>query len=86
MGIGTGRFAVPLAIKYGIESCKRMRDIAITKGIDVIDGVAEDLPLDNDSFDYVLMITTICFLDDIEKALSEAYRIIRKIGGKNANI
>jgi len=46
----------------------------------VIEGVAEELPFEDESFDFLLMVTTICFLDDAEEALREAHRVL-KLGG-----
>ena len=57
-----------------------MRKIAKQGGIDVIDGEAEKLPFDDSRFDYLLMVTTICFLDDILGSLKEAYRVIKTLG------
>jgi len=77
IGVGSGRFAEPLGIKFGIEPSHSMREIAESKGIKVADGVAEDLPYKNSSFDLALMITTICFLDDVKKAFFEVYRVLK---------
>lgn len=76
IGVGTGRFAAPLGIKDGVEPSKRMRRIAQERGVRVLDGVAEKLPYDNSSFDFVLMVTTVCFVDDLDKAFREAYRVL----------
>ena len=76
VGVGTGRFAEPLEIKIGVEPSKRMREIAQKQGIQVLDGVAEKLPFDDSQFDFVLMVTTVCFVDDISKALLEAHRVL----------
>ena len=54
IGVGTGRFAEPLGIKMGVEPSKRMREIAQKKGIQVLDGVAEELSFDDSKFDFVL--------------------------------
>jgi len=80
IGIGSGRFAAPLGIKTGIEPSAKMREIARKRGIDVVAGIGEALPFDDSMFDFVLMVTTICFLDDIETALKEAYRVLRPDG------
>lgn len=80
IGVGTGRFAAPLGIKHGVEPSAKMREIAKQRGIDVIDGEAEKLPFDDSRFDYLLMVTTICFLDDILGSLKEAYRVIKTLG------
>lgn len=76
IGVGTGRFAEPLGIKIGVEPSKRMRGIAQKRGIRVLNGVAEELPFYDFQFDFALMVTTVCFVDDINRALLEAYRII----------
>jgi SAM-dependent methyltransferase len=76
VGVGTGRFADPLGLKTGLEPSVRMREIARHRGIEVLAGVAENLPFGDDKFDLVLMVTTVCFLDDIHKAFREAYRVL----------
>lgn len=81
IGIGTGRFAIPFDIKEGVEPSEIMREFAIQKGLTVYDGIAEELPLQDNSYDFALMVTTICFVDDIGKSFSEVKRIL-KPGGK----
>jgi SAM-dependent methyltransferase len=76
IGVGTGRFAEPLGIKIGVEPSKRMGDIAQNRGIQVLTAVAEALPFEDSQFDFVLMVTTVCFVDDIGQALLEAHRIL----------
>jgi ubiquinone/menaquinone biosynthesis C-methylase UbiE len=80
IGVGSGKFAQPLDIKFGVEPSYEMRKIAESRGIKVWNGVAENLPLKNGSFDLVLMVTTLCFLDDVRKAFSEVYRILKPGG------
>ena len=80
VGIGTGRFAVPLGIKNGVEPSYQMRKIAIERGLNVVEGVAENLPFEGNSFDLVLMVTTICFVDDAPKALKECFRVLKNNG------
>lgn len=80
VGVGTGRFAAPLGVKTGLEPSRKMADLARKKGIDVYSGVAEELPFPENDFDYVLMVTTICFLDDIQASFREAFRVIRPGG------
>lgn len=77
IGVGTGRFAAPLDIKLGVEPSKTMRKIARKKGIEVVNGVAESIPFDNNQFDFALMVTTICFLDDIETSFKEVFRVLK---------
>lgn len=80
IGVGTGRFAEPLGIKVGIEPSSSMRAIAQERGINAIDGVAEKLPIESETFDYALFVTTICFLDSLNQAFSEAFRILKPKG------
>jgi ubiquinone/menaquinone biosynthesis C-methylase UbiE len=80
VGVGSGRFADPLTIKIGVDPSKELGKIAKERGIEVIDGVAESLPFPDSQFDFVLMVTTLCFLDDIETALEEVYRVLKSGG------
>ena len=80
IGVGSGLFAEPLGIKTGIEPSEAMREKAKERGINVVDGVAENLPWEDNSIDYVLMVTTICFVDDVKKSLSEVYRVLQNSG------
>lgn len=77
IGVGTGRFAASLGIKWGIEPSKRMREFARRRGIIVIGGIAENLPFSDNLFDVVLFVTTICFINNIMPSLEEAYRVLK---------
>ncbi|MBN2382565.1 class I SAM-dependent methyltransferase [bacterium] len=80
VGVGSGKFAVPLGIKTGVEPSEKMAIKAVKQGIRVIRSVAEDLPFFDSTFDYVLMVTTICFVDDILKSFREAFRVLKPYG------
>jgi len=80
VGVGSGKFAVPLGIKIGVEPSDRMAAKAEKHGIRVFRNVAEDLPFSDSEFDFVLMVTTICFVDDILTSFREAFRVL-KTGG-----
>jgi SAM-dependent methyltransferase len=80
VGVGTGRFAVPLGISIGLEPSPAMAEIARAKSINVVEGVAETLPFSAEEFDFILMVTTICFLDDIDAAFKEAWRVLKPGG------
>jgi len=80
IGVGSGKFAEPLGIKLGVEPSPKMRKIAEKRGIKVIDGTAEKLPFDDSQFVFALMVTTICFLDDLETAFKEACRVLKPDG------
>jgi len=76
IGAGTRRFAVPLGIGFGVEPALEMARVARRTGMQIVSGVAESLPFKSECFDLVLMVTAICFFDDVEAALCEARRIL----------
>lgn len=76
IGIGSGKFAVPLGIKVGVEPSIQMAAKAKKLGLEVHPGVAEELPFPAGQFDFVLMVTTICFVDDVLKSFQEALRVL----------
>jgi SAM-dependent methyltransferase len=80
IGVGTGRFAIPLGIKTGIDPSLPMLVTARDRGINAIDGVAEKLPIEPETFDYALFVTTICFLDSLDQAFGEVSRILKPNG------
>lgn len=80
IGVGSGRFAAPLSVTFGVEPSPRMAELSRARGIDVVIGVAEALPFPDETFDLALMVTTICFVDDIARALGEVFRVLRANG------
>jgi ubiquinone/menaquinone biosynthesis C-methylase UbiE len=80
IGVGSGRFAKPLNIKCGVEPSESMAKIAEERGMKIINAVAENLPIENHSYDFATMVTTVCFLSDIPKAFSEVHRILKPGG------
>jgi SAM-dependent methyltransferase len=80
IGVGTGRFAAPLGIRFGVEPSHEMGDLAMYRGIDVYQFFGESLPFDDGSFSHVLLVTTICFLNDLKAALKEVYRVLQPSG------
>lgn len=80
IGVGTGRFAQHFDIKHGVEPSENMAQIAEQRGIKVIRAVAEDLPIETGTFDFALLVTTVCFLTDIPKAFLEIKRILKSKG------
>ncbi len=78
IGVGTGRFAAPLGIKYGVDPCARMLEIARARGVDVKLGYGEKLPFRDASFDYAAIIITLCFVKDPVRVLEEARRVLKR--------
>lgn len=81
IGVGTGRFALPLDVPIGIDPSQEMLSIAEKRGIKVILGRGEHLPLRDEEFDYALIVTTLCFVEKPKQVIREARRVIRR-GGK----
>lgn len=80
IGVGTGNFAVPLGVRMGVEPSETIARKARQRGLTVYSGVAEDLPFSDSAFDFVLMVTVICFFDDVARSFTEAFRVL-KTGG-----
>lgn len=80
IGVGTGRFAEPLGVTYGIDPAREILQPATDRGIDVVQGVAEAVPFADDTFDLVLVVTTICFVDSVDTMFAEAGRLLRPGG------
>ena len=81
VGVGSGRFAFPLGVKLGIDPSKNMLREAKERGIQVIQGVGEELPFRDGTFDFVLIVVTLCFVENPVNVLSEARRVL-KTGGR----
>ena len=77
IGVGTGRFAAPLGVKTGVDPSGSMLSYAIKRGISVCKGIAEALPFRDGVFDYGLIITTLCFVNDPTAMLTEACRTLK---------
>ncbi|MFB6095737.1 MAG: class I SAM-dependent methyltransferase, partial [Halodesulfurarchaeum sp.] len=80
IGVGTGRFAERLGIEVGIDPAGAVLPVAAERGASVARGVAESLPVRDDSFGLALVVTTICFVDDVSATLAEAARVLRPGG------
>jgi ubiquinone/menaquinone biosynthesis C-methylase UbiE len=78
--IGSGIFAEQLDIKFGIDPSEKMLDLARKRNLNVVNGFAQNLPFPDESFDFAAFITSICFIKNPDKAIKEAYRILRKEG------
>jgi len=80
IGVGSGRFAAPLGVPIGLDPSRAMLRYASRRGIHTVQGVAESLPFAEATFDYILVATTICFVDDPASMLREAWRVLRPQG------
>ncbi len=80
IGVGTGEFASALGIKYGVDPALNALLKARERGVVCVQGIAEELPFRDGVFDNVFMIVTICYVKDINKALSESNRVLKENG------
>ncbi len=69
VGVGTGAFAAPLGVDLGIDPSRPMLERARSRGVPVVQGIAEGLPLRDGSVGTAFLIVTICFLRDPTLAL-----------------
>lgn len=81
VGVGTGRFAAALGIREGLDPSEPALALARSRGIDALQGTAEQLPYAEEVFDGVLVVATLCFVADARLAMKE-FRRVMKPGGR----
>lgn len=80
VGVGTGFFASRLGVGYGIDPSLSMLALARERGVEVVAGVGEELPFRDGVFGAVLLVVTLCFVDDPEAVVRESARVLRNGG------
>ena len=80
VGVGTGRFALLAQEVFGVDVAESPLRIAKSRGIKVIRAKAEELPFRENTFSCVMLIVTICFVDNPRSVLEEARRILKEDG------
>ncbi len=80
IGAGTGVFAKRLGMGLGVEPAASMARRCRAKGVPVVLGAAEALPLASGSFSQGAMITVECFLEDLGRSFDEVARILEPRG------
>ena len=80
VGIGTGLFARELGIRMGNDPSEAMLRVAQSRNLITYRCEGNSLPFHDGYFDFLLMVTTICFLDDVAGTLKECFRVIRHGG------
>ena len=76
IGVGTGRFAVPLGIRLGIDPSLPMLRMARARSVGVVRGKAEALPFRDASLVSILVMTSLCYFDDPQLGFREIRRIL----------
>ncbi len=64
----------------GADPSLPLLEIAAGRGIKTVRGTAENLPYETDELDGILLVVTLCFLDDPEGAMREFARVLRPGG------
>jgi len=79
IGVGSGRFASALNIPFGIEPSYNMAKIAKKRGIKIARTKVEEINYKY-KFDFVLAVTTICFVANPSLMIQNAYKSLKKGG------
>jgi len=74
--VGSGSSQRPSASKPALNHQPSWQNVRECRGTTVIKGVAEALPFRDNEFDTVLMVTTVCFLDELYARFQEAFRVL----------
>jgi SAM-dependent methyltransferase len=84
VGCGTGadlRYFIDMGLQAsGLDASPYMLDIArknLNNRVDLHRGFAEELPFDDNSFNYACLSTTLEFVEDPAKAIEEACRVAK---------
>lgn len=86
VGCGSGLFEHLLRtehgidIRHGVEPAEGMAEIAAKRGMDVVPGSAERLPMGEGEFDTVIMNGTPGYIADLRAAFVEGHRVLRSGG------
>lgn len=75
VGVGSGRFAGPLGIGFGVDPAPRMAALANTRGCRTVVAEAGHLPFRDGAFAWTAFLTSLCFVPDPAAALREARRV-----------
>ncbi len=61
----------------GIDPSKNMLREAKKRGIQVIQGIGENLSFKDNTFDFVLIVVTLCFVEEPQYVLKETCRVLK---------
>lgn len=80
VGVGTGRFAEALHVEVGIDPARSMLRLARQRELSVVQSVGECMPFPDEAIGAVLLVVTLCFVDDPLVVLRESARVVRPGG------
>jgi tRNA-Thr(GGU) m(6)t(6)A37 methyltransferase TsaA len=80
IGVGTGRFAMHFPGVTGLDPSLNALKMAEKRGVKTVHGYGENLPFEDETFGCILIIVTLCFVENPLDVLREARRVLRKGG------
>ena len=80
IGVGTGRFAAPLGVEFGLDLSRNSLELARRRGVKVVQGDAYDLPIRERSLDFVLIVFVLELVEDVRGILTEAGAVLKENG------
>jgi tRNA-Thr(GGU) m(6)t(6)A37 methyltransferase TsaA len=80
IGVGTGRFAMHFPGATGLDPSQAALLMAEKRGVQTVHGYGERLPFEDEVFGCILIIVTLCFVENPLDVLREAKRVLKKEG------
>jgi len=80
VGVGSGRFAQALGVPEGVDPSLPLLEMAAARGTRTVRGIGQKLPYGDDELEGILLVVTLCFLDDPPRAMQEFARVLRPGG------
>ncbi|MFZ5774132.1 MAG: class I SAM-dependent methyltransferase [Thermodesulfobacteriota bacterium] len=80
VGVGPGRFAQALGVEYGVDPALAPLRLARQRGVRGCRAAGEALPFASASMGTVLLLFTLCFLENPQAVLAECRRVLRPGG------
>lgn len=80
VGAGTGIISSEIGVRVALDPSRAMLELSQKRKLDSVRGVGERLPFIDGVFDFVVMATTICFLEDPVESLLETKRVLKDTG------
>jgi SAM-dependent methyltransferase len=76
IGVGSGRFAGELSIRFGLDPAVHPLRLARYRGVLGVAGTGEWLPFCSKVFDTCLLMVTLCFVENPLAVVRESFRIL----------
>lgn len=80
IGVGTGRFAMHFSGAIGVDPSSNSLQIARKRSVKTVQAYGECLPFRDNTFGCILIVVTLCFVQNPIDVLKEAKRVLKKDG------